>query len=276
MFVFEDGAFFQQLELRLFQVGWVSQTRKEWDHRRVQSPFNRIYFVVGGDPVVGSAAATTRPQKEWKLETGRVYLIPLHRTFDYACGKRVEKFYAHFRLETALGRDAFEQLETPVDLGAFEVEKSKALLLALKRRGESDQLWIQSQILEALARAALPERRSLEREVLVRKNHEPLLSKIEADLSAELSVEALAASQGKKPAAFSAAFKRDFGTSVKRFLNERMTLRARDQLARTDQKVREVAAGLGFQDEFYFSRFFKKMTGRSPQEYRKSSRMQSK
>lgn len=273
MFVFEDGSLFQQLELRLFQIGWVSQTRKEWAHPSVQSPFNRIYFVTSGDPFVRSGERGPRPLREWKLSPGHVFLIPLNRSFDYACLTRVEKFYAHFRLETALGRDVFEGVESPCELGSFPVENARRLKEAVKRRGESDQLWVQSRILEALSRAPLPKDLSLSRESVVRNKYASVLKIIETGLSAELSVEELAASEGKAPAAFSAVFKRDFGKSVKAYLNEKISLRARDLLARTDKKVREVASDLGFRDEFYFSRFFKKMTGRSPQEYRKSSRI---
>lgn len=273
VFLFEDGSLFQQLALRLFQVGWVSQTRKEWAHPSVQSPFNRIYFVAGGDPIVASPEIKSKSAGACKLRPGRAYLIPLNRSFDYTCLSRVDKFYAHFRLETALGRDAFDGVEKPVDLGGFDPGLAPSLRKALKRRSESDQLRIQSLILEALSKGPLPLNRLLSRESQIRKKYASILNMIETGLSAELSVEELAATQGKTPAAFSAGFKRDFGESLKSFLNEKIGLRARDLLARSDKKVREVSAELGFRDEFYFSRFFKKMTGRSPLEYRKSSRM---
>jgi AraC-like DNA-binding protein len=37
-----------------------------------------------------------------------------------------------------------------------------------------------------------------------------------------------------------------------------------------DASVKELAASVGFEDPFYFTRVFKKIVGESPSEYRKS------
>ncbi|GJM68934.1 hypothetical protein HMSSN036_11500 [Paenibacillus macerans] len=43
--------------------------------------------------------------------------------------------------------------------------------------------------------------------------------------------------------------------------------KAKDLLAEGNKKVKEVARELGFADEFYFSRIFKRTEGISPSEY---------
>jgi len=43
--------------------------------------------------------------------------------------------------------------------------------------------------------------------------------------------------------------------------------RAKELLLTETRKVREVATLVGFKDEFYFSRSFKKMVGISPRHY---------
>ncbi len=63
-------------------------------------------------------------------------------------------------------------------------------------------------------------------------------------------------------------FRRDFGTSPLAFLYEKKLEMAMNLLRNTDLPVKSVAAKLGFADEFYFSRVFRKKCGKSPREYR--------
>lgn len=63
---------------------------------------------------------------------------------------------------------------------------------------------------------------------------------------------------------FSRNFIRENGISPKQFLTKCILHRAYTMLASGDMKVNEVAKELKFNNEFYFSRFFKKHTGFSP------------
>ena len=55
-----------------------------------------------------------------------------------------------------------------------------------------------------------------------------------------------------------------------RYLQELRMCEACRLLAETGMRVREVAAAVGFEDEFYFSRRFRLSTGFSPRDYRKT------
>ena len=70
--------------------------------------------------------------------------------------------------------------------------------------------------------------------------------------------------------AFSMTFSRSVGMSPKAYLNRRLNQEAIKLLIRSDAPVKEVAFKLGFADEFYFSRFFKKLNGTPPAPYRRS------
>ena len=60
------------------------------------------------------------------------------------------------------------------------------------------------------------------------------------------------------------------GKTACRMAEEKMVGEAKKQLAETSQKIKEIAAALGFEDHFYFYRMFKKLNGLSPGKYRKS------
>jgi len=55
-------------------------------------------------------------------------------------------------------------------------------------------------------------------------------------------------------------------------IHERLAMEAKRLLFHTDQVIKEIAFHLGFEDASYFSRFFKRMTGHTPQVYRDNFR----
>jgi AraC family transcriptional activator of pobA len=61
------------------------------------------------------------------------------------------------------------------------------------------------------------------------------------------------------------------GQSALALLHARMLLEAQRQLAYTTQSVKRIGMELGFADPAYFSRFFQRLSGQSPQAWRDSS-----
>jgi AraC-like DNA-binding protein len=63
---------------------------------------------------------------------------------------------------------------------------------------------------------------------------------------------------------------RYLGKTTGRLIQERLLLEAQRLLVHKDITISQVADQLNFEDNSYFSRFFKKMTGQSPEQWRKS------
>jgi AraC family transcriptional regulator, transcriptional activator of pobA len=59
-----------------------------------------------------------------------------------------------------------------------------------------------------------------------------------------------------------------FNKTLSSLINERIMIEAKRELYLTDKTVKEIAYELGYEDEFYFSRFFKTNAEVSPQLYR--------
>lgn len=66
----------------------------------------------------------------------------------------------------------------------------------------------------------------------------------------------------------SKAVKKEFAKTPTQLINERIILESKKLLHLTYRSVKEIASELGFTDEFYFSRYFKKSVGYSPKKYR--------
>ena len=70
------------------------------------------------------------------------------------------------------------------------------------------------------------------------------------------------------PNALAKRCNRYFGKSTSRLIQERVVLEAKKKLHLSRLSIKEIAYSLNFEDEYYFSRFFKKLTKVSPQTFR--------
>ncbi|MFN2744580.1 AraC family transcriptional regulator [Bacillus sp. z60-18] len=95
---------------------------------------------------------------------------------------------------------------------------------------------------------------------------------IQAHSDAHITLDQLAQMAGISAKHYSETFKKLYGQSVTEFITEMRMTKAKQLMAKSSYKLREIAGQTGYQDEFYFSRTFKKHTGLSPTVYMKKRR----
>ncbi|MFO0774366.1 MAG: AraC family transcriptional regulator [Nitrospiraceae bacterium] len=92
---------------------------------------------------------------------------------------------------------------------------------------------------------------------------------IGANLHCGVTLKLLAAHLGYSEKYCSDLFQTTMGTSFSDYLREQRLERARHLLVYTQQPFSQIAAALGFSDQFAFSHFFKRSTGSAPLEFRR-------
>jgi AraC-like DNA-binding protein len=97
---------------------------------------------------------------------------------------------------------------------------------------------------------------------------ELVVQRLQEDPAQVLRVEDLAETAGLSPSRFRVLFKSLTGHSIVRYQNWLRVNKAKDLLLSGEYSVAEAAAEVGFDDTYYFSRLFKKMTGFAPSHYR--------
>ena len=97
---------------------------------------------------------------------------------------------------------------------------------------------------------------------------EPALEYIASQPIGSISVSELSEICNLSPSCFRKLFKQEMDVSPVRYIQEQTQNRAQTLLMGSDLSISEVAIESGFQDAFYFSRFFRKMTGMSPSRWR--------
>lgn len=70
---------------------------------------------------------------------------------------------------------------------------------------------------------------------------------------------------------FSRIFKREVKLSIPQYINKIRIQKSKALLIKTDLSVNEVAKSVGFKDQFYFAKVFKKLEGQSPSSYKTSN-----
>jgi len=96
----------------------------------------------------------------------------------------------------------------------------------------------------------------------------PIVRLLQDHYTHSYSVDELAQMADLSPSRFRVLFKKLTGHTVVRYQNWLRINKAKDLLLSGEYTVTEAARKTGFEDVYYFSRLFKKMTGNNPSHYR--------
>lgn len=113
----------------------------------------------------------------------------------------------------------------------------------------------------APAQASTPDQQGLSRKIA---------QFISDNLHRGLTLKLLAEFLGYSEKYCSDLFRSTMGESFTRYLKRERTDTAVTLLQNTDKPIADIASSLGFSDQFSFSHFFKRATGRSPRDFRPS------
>ncbi len=103
-----------------------------------------------------------------------------------------------------------------------------------------------------------------------RQKIENAIEYIARNYDKECNEEALASMCGLDRFYFSKLFKKVMGVNVHTYIDDLKLFKAQTLLSSTSKNVCEIAYGIGFKDESYFYRWYKKKTGLTPGEFRQS------
>ncbi|SEG46750.1 AraC family transcriptional regulator [Paenibacillus sp. UNC499MF] len=95
---------------------------------------------------------------------------------------------------------------------------------------------------------------------------------IENNYQTNITIDELARMAEVSPKYYGDLFKKTYGLSVIDYLTEQRVNRAKQLMALSQSRLKDIAHVVGYQDEFYFSRKFKQEVGVSPTVYMKNRR----
>ena len=96
-----------------------------------------------------------------------------------------------------------------------------------------------------------------------------LIKYIDTNYKKDITLEGLSVTFGFNASYLSGLFKKETGINIKDYIYELKIKEAIRQLLHSDSIISVIAADIGYKDEKYFTKQFKKATGLSPAKYRK-------
>jgi len=112
-------------------------------------------------------------------------------------------------------------------------------------------------------------------DLITKKEHElirTLHKYIDEHLDGDLSLPKLGEIARLNPSYLSRLYKQLTGRGLSEHISNERLQRAKKLLASDKYRIQDIAAALGYSDDHYFYTFFKKMTGKTPHEYREGIR----
>jgi AraC-like DNA-binding protein len=97
------------------------------------------------------------------------------------------------------------------------------------------------------------------------------ISFMKANIHKQLSVEEIARQFHYSPSHYTALFKKKMGLSPIEYFIRMKIHYACQLLSQRELIIKEIADKIGYDDPYYFSRIFKKVTGKSPEQYKNTS-----
>jgi len=264
MYVYTNDLLIKRMnEYEMFfgESGYV-QTDESWGSKNVCSPFSRIYYVDSGKALLRTA------DTEIIMEPGYIYLIPAGLTYDYEGMPSVHKLFFHVNIFKTDGYDMMlEMKEVGIlksDLEYMEMLRklydSDSFSSAVLLRG-----YVGNTVSEMISKYGIGKDRTESYSVLVQNTMKYIIN----NLSVKLNIAEIADHAFVSVSTLTKVFKEQTGRTVGSYIDDLVMYSAQRKLLRTDMPVSEVSEKLGFCDQFYFSRYFKKRCGESPLKYRK-------
>ncbi|MBL8995074.1 MAG: helix-turn-helix transcriptional regulator [Spirochaetia bacterium] len=259
---------FNEVQPKILRHGRVFANRS-WGFHPVRPAFHRLYLVTQGEGWIRFAQ-----KNQTRLQKNHIYLFPAYCSFEVGCQKRMEFFYIQFQMEWSSGFDPLADVRPPA---GYRHRGSPSLQQIVARFGTErlgDWLYLKGFLCEALSVFADRPRSDLAEHQRKTGTYRALFETIDRTPYSDIRVGALAAGLGLAPHQLAYAFKRDMGHSLREHINRVFLAKARERILSGGKKMREIARDLGFQNELYFSRFFRREQRESPRGFLNRNRLQ--
>jgi len=280
----------ESMNLMLLNVG-RAQHNADWNWKDVSSPFIRIYYVLEGEAAIHLAEHNVR------LLPRHLYFIPAYTVHSYECHGLFVHYYLHVYEGFKNEMNLQEVYELPIEVEGSEVAAQlfehlcNRLPEARLPHSDPNSYDTSAQTSDYVQRyrdMALWEKMELRGAMLMIMSHfirqakprvwtqdermKRVLEYVHSHISDSINIEQLADVACITKPYFIRLFKHEFGFPPVQYINRKKVERAQLLLFTTDKAVKEVAFILGFSDQNYFIRLFHKLTGITPQEYRRKLR----
>ncbi len=204
---------------------------------------------------------------------GDFIIFPPHYKYRYSFSGSgtLSYYYVHYTGERAeeLLSDLFLTPIPTVRYAGHSAEAAQgfaALFEAYARNDEFRDITLASSLMRVLIALASSERQASFKRPLARS-----MTYINSKYTTDIKISDLAEMEGLSVSRYNVVFKEQNGTSPLKYMITLRMNHASTLLATTNLPINEIGEIVGYPDNHFFSKLFKKHIGTSPQKYRKSA-----
>ena len=268
------------------------QLDNHWNYKNVVSPFYRLYLIDDGEAELSNLDSVV------KLEKGYLYLIPSFTFFNQICTSYLSQYYIHIIEESENGNSLFRANRKlmkvkakATDLECFkrivEINPGRDL-----RQSNNPKVYEKTNIIKGFKdfNDKMPLAVSFETQglllqllsrFLVQPNFSDTSNKnipskildsinyIEINLTMNLSIEYLANRANQSADHFSRLFLENTGVRPLNYIHIKRIERAQFLILSSGLSLSTIAEDTGFDSLSYFNRIFKRITGKTPSNYKR-------
>ncbi|WP_426983030.1 bacillibactin transport transcriptional regulator Btr [Bacillus cabrialesii] len=256
------------------QIEYLKKTSDLFSEQQLASSFVLIFHLKGN----GHISIGTRVSP---LQKKTLYVCPPHETFGFTPAAEGHIDTCLIRLQSYIKENGQDVLTpcTETELAKLKLVNVSHIENLAVRLQELAALWNESSQLTQLKCAIEVQSliydlftASFSEQTGTHSAIEKTKQYIETHADTKMTLTQLSQMAGISAKHYSESFKKWTGQSVTEFITKTRITRAKRLMARSNCKLKEIAHQTGYQDEFYFSRIFKKHTGCSPTSYMKKRR----
>lgn len=277
--------YLKSLKFSLLNIGYA-KLDSHWDFDNVISPFARLYLITSG------SAYVYHNNEKYDLKPGYMYLIPSNTYSRYKCNLQHEQYYISFLEEVGIGLSIYNLMNfrysvqvTELDVYCFkrlleinpnrtlinnnpEVYDNESSLLFFNEKNETlmSNFYIETQGLLKIVFSKFIRRNKLLTNNETGMNN--VLVYISKNLHKEITVQGLATFTNLSKDYFSKRFNEKFNMRPSKYIELKRVERAQLLLLTTKYSLQEIGQKVGFDNATYFSRIFKKASGKTPTQFR--------
>lgn len=255
---------FAQMDINIVEAD-VNRVDNTWNKVVTFFPYYRLYYIRDGHARMHLSDA------ELDLCPNNIYFIPAFSVAGADCEDTLDHLWFHFHLDfgtvnyLSIIKPALSVPANPHDEAIFED------IISSFRSPDYDSPVVRLRV-DGLCRYIfsrfLPQNYESDH-LSALSRFIPVLQYIDAHLSEKISNADLAALMYLNTNYFADLFTRQFSMPPKQYVLHKRISAAATMLLENDRTVKEIAFSLGFENEIYFNRLFKKFTGVPPGAYRK-------
>tara|TARA_R110002073_G_scaffold7617_3_gene43264 strand:+ start:1966 stop:2835 length:870 start_codon:yes stop_codon:yes gene_type:complete len=283
------NALVQSLKINILHVGHAELDNK-WNYENVISPFTRLFCVTKGQ------AEAYHTNQAFVLKPGHMYLIPSYTYNRYKCEVYHEQYYIGFFEEIKDGLSIYNLKDFVYEVKASETDLfyfkrlltmlpnmavvnsdpkasiNRPALLNFNKNENSiapDHYLETKGIISILLSKFIKDSVATKQTIAHTGDFNKIIIYLAQNLHKDLTVDGLAKYCSLNPDYFSRVFKHKFGMRPISYIQRKRIERAQLFLLTTTDSLEQIAENVGMKNMSYFSRTFKKITGKSPAKFRK-------